>query len=104
MSCPPKGRGWASSSRRRSRPVFASSPAVASSTTFRARSSWTEYRLGTFRMNPILIDLPIHEEHLRRLEALPETRVQVIAPSEDARVLPADLLHDKRILLCTTPP
>jgi len=55
-------------------------------------------------MKNILVDLPVHPASLRQLEALPNARVCCIEPADDPRVLPAELLCDKHILLCNSPP
>ncbi len=55
-------------------------------------------------MTPVLVDMPIKPEALRRLQALPGVTVQTIEPKEESRDLPADLLREQRILFCTVPP
>src|SRR5262249_52603728 len=55
-------------------------------------------------MKQILVDMPVHPEALRRLQELPGVRVHTIPPSEEARVLPPELLRHQQILFCTAPP
>jgi phosphoglycerate dehydrogenase-like enzyme len=55
-------------------------------------------------MKNILVDLPVHRASLMRLEALSNVCVTCIEPADDARELPAELLRDRHILLCNTPP
>jgi phosphoglycerate dehydrogenase-like enzyme len=55
-------------------------------------------------VTPILVDMPVKPEALRRLQALPGVTVQTVEPSEESRGLPPELLRDQRILFCTVPP
>jgi len=54
----------------------------------------------------VLVDLRVDEEGLRRLQALPEARVECIKEPEEEgkRPLPSALLDDIDVLACTFPP
>jgi phosphoglycerate dehydrogenase-like enzyme len=57
-------------------------------------------------MLKILVDLRVNEEGLRRLQALPGVRAELIETPEETgpRPLPAALLTDVDVLACTFPP
>ena len=53
----------------------------------------------------ILIDVPVHQPGLDALRALPNIDVALCDPiAEESLVRPADLLADREILFCATPP
>jgi phosphoglycerate dehydrogenase-like enzyme len=53
----------------------------------------------------VLIDVPVHEESVARLAALPGVNVRFVNhPSEERRELPTDLIADVELLFCTRPP
>ncbi|MSU48247.1 MAG: D-2-hydroxyacid dehydrogenase [Opitutus sp.] len=55
-------------------------------------------------MKNILIDLRIHAGGLERLKKIPGIDVRLTEPGEEARLLPAELIRDRHVLLCTCPP
>src|ERR1700687_4443386 len=55
-------------------------------------------------MKQVLIDVPISEGALRRLEALPGVSVRVVPPRKSRDEWPADLIRDCQVLLCRFPP
>jgi phosphoglycerate dehydrogenase-like enzyme len=55
-------------------------------------------------MKHILVDVPVEPAGLRELEALPGVAVRVTEAREEVRRLPADLILDVNVLLCTCPP
>src|SRR5690348_3055612 len=53
----------------------------------------------------VLIDLPVYPDALQRLQSIPEVSVdRVETPEERTRPLPAALIRDANVLLCTFPP
>jgi len=53
----------------------------------------------------VLIDIPVHAPSLARLKALDNIEVRLVdKPEEAKRPLPADLIRDVDILMCTFPP
>ena len=53
----------------------------------------------------VLIDLPVYPDALQRLQSIPEVSVdRVETPEERTRPLPATLIRDANVLLCTFPP
>ncbi|HEY1859406.1 MAG TPA: NAD(P)-dependent oxidoreductase, partial [Gemmataceae bacterium] len=55
-------------------------------------------------MKQILIDVPVDENALRALRALPSVGVQVVPPHRSRETWPPDLIHSFHILLCKFPP
>ena len=55
-------------------------------------------------MKNILIDVAVHAEGLKRLEAIKDINVHVIEPYEDFRHIEPAIIKDKHILFCTYPP
>ena len=53
----------------------------------------------------VLIDLPVHQDAFHRLQSMPGVSAAVVDnPEERARILPAELIRDIDVLLCTFPP
>jgi phosphoglycerate dehydrogenase-like enzyme len=55
-------------------------------------------------MTSILIDVPIHEETLRRLQAASGISVTTVAPQPEGRILSEDLLGPVQVLFCDALP
>lgn len=55
-------------------------------------------------MKKILIDMPIDAKSLTSLQENPALSITTVEPSEDARLLPKEIVHDQEILFCTCPP
>jgi phosphoglycerate dehydrogenase-like enzyme len=55
-------------------------------------------------MTGILIEVPVGEAALQRLQALPGVTVRTLPPHRDGRELPAELLGGQYVLLCKLPP
>ncbi|MFP4442529.1 MAG: NAD(P)-dependent oxidoreductase, partial [Spirochaetia bacterium] len=52
----------------------------------------------------ILIDVPVYDECLRRLEEVQDTEITVVDPAEEPRALPDDVIADTEALFCSVPP
>src|SRR5436190_22921314 len=69
-----------------------------------SQASGINDRCGTrANMKRILVDMEIYSEGLQLLQSLPGVHVTCIEPSEDFRVIPADVLGDQQILFCSAP-
>lgn len=55
-------------------------------------------------MKNILIDVEVDEQKLKDLKNIPGVNVEVIDFEEESRFIPSQILKDKHMLFCTTPP
>lgn len=52
----------------------------------------------------ILIDVPVHEESLRKLKEIPDTDVTAADSAEEPRALPEEMIAETGALFCSVPP